>query len=180
MKKLISVLAVLLVVASCAFAASKVTVSFDPFSLQHFVQKDGDVKEKVNSKYGLGAGVGYIYDHDCGLRVAADVKFDTYYLKDQDNFKDLGFFAKAGYVYNLENVDVDLVADAMLGVDIQFHDDETSAVLEFGAEIGGEYQINDKFGLFLNVDFLFGFPKKDKVNYTEFRVTPVIGATYTF
>lgn len=178
MKKFLTVLALVLVCA-CVFASSKVSASFDSYSLQKFVQKDGDVKEKVNSKYGLGAAVGYTHDLPYNTFVGAEVKFDTYYIKDQTNFKDLGFFAKGGYVYNLEE-NIDLFADAKLGLDLQFHEKETSAVMQFGAEVGGNYAINDKFNAFCSVEFLFGFPKKDEVKYTEFRVTPVLGVSYNF
>lgn len=179
MKKTLSVLVLLLVLSTCLFANHRVSVTFDPFTFQHFVQKDGDVKEKVNSKYGIGGGIGYNWEFEKGFILGADIKTDTYMIEDQKNFTDVSFLAKAGYTYGL-NEKFNLYGNMKLGLDIQAHDEKTSAVFEFGPEIGCEYKLNEKINLFASCELLFGFPKKDGIKYSEFRVSPAIGVGYTF
>lgn len=169
----------LLVLSTCVFASHRISVSIDPFSFQHFVQKDGSSKTIVNSTYGLGGGFGYDYFFSNGLRAGADVKTDTYFLKDQKNFTDLSFLAKVGYGYSI-NEEFALYGNMKFGLDLQMKDKKTSAVMEFGPEIGCEYQFNEKINFFTSCEFLMGFPKTDDVNYRELRITPAIGIGYTF
>lgn len=65
-------------------------------------------------------------------------------------------------------------------MDIQAYDGKTSAVLEFGPEVGVDFTLNKHFDLFASCEGLFGFPKKDEAKYAEFRVTPTIGMGLTF
>ncbi len=179
MKKALTVLALLLVLSTSVFANHRITVNFDPFTFQSFVQKDGDVKEKINSKYGIGGGIGYNWESDKGLILGADIKADTYFIEDQKNFTDVSFLAKVGYIAKVCDT-VRFYANMEAGLDIQTHNNETSAVLEFGPELGFEYKFNDNFDVFASCEGLFGFPKKDEIKYSEFRVTPAIGLGYSF
>ena len=179
MKKTAVVFVMILVLCACVYASHRVSVTFDPFTFQHFVQKDGNSKNKVNSTYGIGAGFGYDYCLDNGIRAGADIKVDTYFLKDQKNFTDLYFLAKAGYVYELDEK-FNLYGNMKFGLDLQMHDKKTSAVMEFGPEIGAEYKFDEKITFFTSCEMLFGFPKDDGIKYREFRVTPTLGAGYTF
>lgn len=179
MKKTFTVFVLVLVLCTCVFASHRVSVTFDPFTFQHFVQKDGSSKNKVNSTYGIGAGLGYDYIMDNGFRAGADVKADTYFLEDQKNFTDLSFLAKAGYAYGI-NETVSIYGNMKLGLDLQMKDSKTSAVMEFGPELGAEYKFDEKITFFTSCEFLFGFPEKDNIKYSEFRVTPTLGAGYKF
>lgn len=179
MKKTLSLIILLLVLSASVFASHRVTVSFDPFAFQYFVQKDEDIKEKVNSKYGIGGGIGYNRECCTGFTFGADIKADTYILEEQKNFTDISFLAKAGHIAKVSET-VSLYGNMKAGLDIQTHDTETSAVLEFGPELGIEFKVNEHFDLFASCEGLFGFPKKDGIKYSEFRVTPSIGAGYTF
>ncbi len=179
MKKTLTFLMLLLVISTCVFASHRVTVSFDPFTFQSFIQKDGDVKEKVNSKYGIGGGVGYNWEFGKGFMLGADIKADTYMLEDQKNFTDVSFLAKAGYSCKMSEI-FSLFTNMKLGLDLQAHNENTSAVLEFGPELGIDFKLNEHLDLFASCEGLFGFPKKDEIKYSEFRVTPTIGMGITF
>ncbi len=178
MKKTLTFLMLLLVISTCVFASHRVTATFDPFAFQHFVQ-NAETKNVVNSKYGIGGGVGYNWEFGKGLMLGADIKADTYFIEDQKNFTDISFLAKAGYSCKMSGI-LSLFANMKLGLDLQAHNENTSAVLEFGPELGASFKINEHFDLFTSCEFLFGFPKTEDVNYREFRVTPTIGAGYTF
>lgn len=179
MKKTLSFLMLLLVISTCVFASQKVAVSLDSFSFQSFVQKENETKNTINSKYGIGAGVSYCWEFGKGFILGADVKFDTYMLKGQKNSTDVSFLGKAGYSYKMSE-DLCLFADIKFGLDLQAHAKKTSAVFEFGPELGVDYQLNERFDVFASCEALFGFPRKDKVKYTEYRVTPTIGVGYSF
>lgn len=178
MKKVLSFIMLLLVLGTCAFASHRVTVTFDPFTFQSFVQKNGETKDKVNSKYGIGGGIGYNWEFGKGFILGADIKADTYMLEGQENYTDVSFLAKAGYSCKMSE-SFSLYSNMKLGLDIQSHDEKTSTVLEFGPEVGVSFKLNEHLDLFASCEGLFGFPRKGEVKYSEFRVTPTIGMGYT-
>lgn len=179
MKKTLSVLVLLFVLSTCLFASHRLTATFDPFSYQRFVQKEADAKNVVNSKYGIGGGIGYNWEFGKGFMLGADIKADTYMIEDQKNFTDISFLAQFGYIVNVSKT-VGLYGNIKAGLDLQTHDKKTSAVVEFGPELGVDYKINEHFDIFASCEGLFGFPRKDDVKYSEFRVSPTIGMGYTF
>ena len=154
MKRVLTVLALLLVLSTCVFASHRVTVTLDPFTFQSFVQKEADVKNKVNSKYGLGGGIGYNWEFGKGFMLGADIKADTYMIEDQKNFTDISFLAKAGYIAKVSEI-VSLYGNMKAGLDLQAHDNKASAVLEFGPEVGVEFKGNEHFDLFVSCEGLF-------------------------
>ena len=179
MKKTLSVLVLILLACTTVFAASKVSVSVDPYSLQAFTQKDGDVKETTYPKYGFGAGAGYDYNIYGNFNVGGQVKFATYYIEEQKNFIDVTFIGKAGYTYNVSEM-VSVYANGKAALDLQIHNEKVSAVFEFGPELGVSHKINDTFSAFASCELLMGFPRKDGIKYSEFRVTPSVGVSYAF
>ena len=179
MKKTLAVFVLILTLCACVYASHRVSITFDPFTFQHFVQKNGETKDKVNSKYGLGGGIGYNWEFGKGFMLGADIKADTYMIENKKNFTDISFLAKAGYIAKVSET-VSLYGNMKAGLDLQAHDNKASAVLEFGPELGIEFKVNEHFDLFASCEGLFGFPKKDGIKYSEFRVTPAIGMGYTF
>lgn len=179
MKKTLAFLLFFLALSTCVFASHGVTVTFDPFTFQSFVQKNGETKDKINSKYGIGGGIGYNWEFGKGFMLGADIKADTYMIENQKNFTDISFLAKAGYIAKFSET-VSLYGNMKAGLDLQVHDNKASAVLEFGPEVGVEFKVNEHFDLFVSCEGLFGFPRKDEIKYSEFRVTPTIGMGYTF
>lgn len=177
MKKVFSILMLLLVLCTCIFASHRVSVTIDPFAWQGFLMKNNGSKSTEHSTYGLGGGLGYDWAFYKNFRAGVDVKCDTYFLKDKNNFTDISFLGKAGYVYKL-NETLNLYGNMKFGLDLQVHDKKTSAVMEFGPEIGLEYKFNEKVDFFVSCEGLFGFPKKGDTKYAEFRITPTIGAGY--
>lgn len=179
MKKTLLIVLLLLVLCTSVFASHRLTVTFDPYSFQSFVQKAGDVKDTKYSKYGIGSGIGYNWEFGKGFMLGADIRADTYILEEEKNFTDISFLAKAGYIAKVSET-VSLYGNMKAGLDLQACDGKASAVLEFGPELGVDFKLNEHFDVFASCEGLFGFPRKDGVKYSEFRVTPAIGMGYTF
>lgn len=179
MKKLLTVLTLVLILSSCIFATQKVTVSIDPYSFQSFVQKDEQDKVSVKSKYGIGGGLGYAFILDNGISFGADIKADTYTIEGKDAFIDISFLAKAGYMFSFSDAFA-LYANVKGGLDLQTTEGTVSAVIEFGPEVGVSYNLTDELNIFASCEGLFGFPGNKDAKYSEYRVTPTIGAGLCF
>lgn len=177
MKRVLSILILLLILCTSVFADDRFTVTFDPFTLQRFVQKSGDSATLLNSEIGIGIGIGYDRAFCNDFRYGADLKADFYINK--DTFTDVSLLAKVGYLTSASD-SVILFANAKAGLDLQICNKKAGAVFEFGPEIGTQFKLDDHFDLFASCEILFGFPRKDDVKYSEFRVTTAIGAGYTF
>ena len=179
MKKAMTIMLLVLIATAYVFASPRVSLTFDPFSFQHFMKKEGKERDRVNSTYGIGAGLGFDWEYDDGFRSGFDVKFDTYSFEELDRFTDVSILAKGGYAHSF-NEETALYGNMKLGLDIQTNGKETSAVFEFGPELGFEYACNDKLKVFTTCEFLFGFPEGNHIEYFEFRFTPALGIGYSF
>ena len=181
MKKLVSILILCVVLCAGVFASTTSTVSaaVDPYSIQFFTMKEDGEKETINSKYAVGGSLRYDWNVWKGLSVGAEVNSTSYFMKETTNFTDIAFLGKVGYTCEFSSPFA--VFGALKGgIDIQIYDHEASPVGEFAAEVGAKYQINDMFDVFFSIDNTFGFPRHDGANFFEYRLTPYLGAGFTF
>lgn len=181
MKKLVSILILCVVLCAGVFASTTSTVSaaVDPYSVKFFTMKEDGERETLISKYAVGGSLRYDWNVWKGLSVGAEVNSSSYFMKDTTNFTDISFLGKIGYTCDAYSP-FKVFAALKGGIDLQIYDHEASPVGEFAAEVGAKYQINDQFDVFVSIDNTFGFTKRDDARVFEYRLTPYLGAGFTF
>ena len=179
MKKTISILVLIVIAASCVFAGThSVKASITPYAFLGISSPEKSIKG-IHNSYALGGNLGYEYKFDNNFIAGFDTKVKTNWFKDRTkNLTDIMFMAKAGYVFNLK--DVDLYANGEYGVGLQCFDGETSVLMPFGIEVGCTYGFTENWSAFGSLENLYAFSKENKVKFSNISLNTNLGVEYKF
>mgnify|MGYP003301316037 CR=1 FL=1 len=74
----------------------------------------------------------------------------------------------------------DAYAAAEYGLTFQYFEGSHSTLMAFGIVGGARYSFAEKFKAFAELENLYQFAKKDKVNYSDIKLNVNLGVEYQF
>ncbi len=179
MKKTIFVLALTVLVLSCVFAGThSVKAGITPYGFQGFMTSEKGVSG-IHNKYSLGGNLGYEYDINDKWFAGLDVRCVTNWMKDRKNLTDLSILPRGGYRFAI-NDKFDAYAAAEYGLDFQYFEKGHATLMSFGIVGGVRYSFANHFHVFGELENLYQFSKKDKVNYSNIKMNVNFGVEYQF
>ena len=180
MKKSVIMVLVALICVSAVFAAgNSVKASVVPYGLQ-ISTSSASGAEAVKSRYGIGLEATYQRKLVKGLFVEGGIGWDTFLMKDgKPAFTNLLAFAGVGYKFDISDkfacsVNADVATDTL------FYSGKVSETFTVKAGVNASYAINDKISVHVGCEGTFGFAKKDSTKFVNYRILPVLGASYEF
>ena len=175
-KKTIMVLALCIIMLSCAFAGKfSITGQVSPYSLQTITMESG----RHVSTYGFGANVGAGFNICDNLSVGLDFNFDMFkYAEIDDSYLVFGFMAKAGYMFDFSQK---VFGQAQIGLGLDIRKIGPNSQAAFGAEFyfGGGYRFSEKFNITAGLDLEHGFLNGSTSSSTDFAAKIALGTVIT-
>ena len=170
-RKALAVLAMCLIVLSCAFAGRfSIKAQVSPYSLQTVTLQSG----RHSSSYGFGFTAGGRYNIVDNLTAGLDVNLDIFNYRELENkYLVIGFMAKAGYAFDFSEK-VYGEAELGLGLDIRKIGDRSQAAFGMDAYFGGGYRFTERFSATAGLDLEHGF----QGNSTDFAARFRLGAAF--
>ena len=150
-KKSVLIAVLLIVVLSCACAASiSAELKASPYSFQYVKGDDASFK----SKYGFGFETGLRYNVRDAVCVGLNIKYSNYrYNELSDGYQVLSIFMP--YVGCMQNINDkwSITADVGLGLQQRMIGDKRASFLGLNMYLGVGYAISEKTALTLGADF---------------------------
>lgn len=180
MKKSVVMVLVALICLSAVFAGNNsVKVSAVPYALQISTSSEAGV-DAVNSRYGFGLEAAYQRKITGGLFAEAGVAWHSFLMPDSKPlFTNILAFAGVGYKFEFTNK-LSCSASIDVGADTLLYNSKVSETVTLVAGFDAAYAINDSIGILLGCRSSFGFAKKDSAKFVNYRIIPVLGASFEF
>ena len=182
MKKSILLILVVLVCVSAVFAAgtNSIKASVVPYGFQ-ISTSSAEGQDAVKSRYGIGLSAAFKHEFEgSGLFTEAGLAWDTFLMPySKPAFTHILAFVGGGYELAINekfacSASLDLAADTLL------YNKKASETLTVMVGLDGSYALNENLEVFLGCNGSFGFAKKDSTKYVNYRILPVLGASYIF
>ncbi len=178
-KALILVLVALIGITTVFAAENTVKASVVPYGVQ-ITTSSAAGQTPVYSRYGLGLEATYQRRLVKGLFAEGGLGWNIFFMNDgKPVFSNILAFAGVGYSFDINNqfscsVSADVAADTLI------FNKKASENIALKAGVDVSYSINDSIRVHLGCEGTFDFGKKDATNYVNYRILPVIGASYNF
>lgn len=179
MKKTVLILALMILAISCVFAGThSVKAGMTAYGFQGFTSSEKGVSG-FHNRYGLGGNLAYEYDINDRWFAGLDVRCVTNWIKERKNLTDLSVLPRAGYRF-AQKGKFDAYLAGEYGLNFQFFEETDSTLMEFGIVNGVRYSFSDNFAAYGELENLYQFAKKDKVNYSNIKLNVNLGVEYEF
>ena len=179
-KKTMVVLCLCVVALSCAFAAdNSVKASVIPYGFQISTSSAEGV-DSVKSRYGFGFEATYQRKLSKGFFAEAGLGWNTFLMPDsKPAFSNILAFAGLGYKYAF-NDKLACSASVDVGTDTLFYNGKVSETVTVKTGLNASIAITDGVSIHIGCEGTFGFAQKDAVNYVNYRILPLMGASFEF
>lgn len=179
-KKTMVVLCLCVVALSCAFAAdNSIKASVIPYGFQ-ISTSSAEGQDAVYSRYGIGFEATYQRKLSKGFFAEAGLGWDTFLMRDgKPVFTNLLAFAGFGYKLNLSDK-LACSVNADIATDTLFYNGKVSETVTLKTGLSTSLAITDCVSIHIGCEGTFGFAKKDAVNYVNYRILPLMGASFDF
>ena len=150
-----------------------------PYSYQNIDYKEFD---SISSKYGIGGKLGARYFVLDSLFVGCEAGFETYFLEDYDsNYNSVKISPSVGYRYDFQK-ELYCQVSAFPQFVIDLYDGDAKPYFGAGAQLLGGYNITNKIGLELGVNFSMHWENHDNddVSACIMNVGIPLGIKFTF
>ena len=180
MKKSVIMVLVALICLSAAFAAdNSIKASVIPQGFQISTSSAEGV-DSVKSRYGFGLEAAYQRKLAGGLFAEAGVAWHTFLMPDsKPAFSNILAFAGLGYKYAF-NDKLACSAIVDVGTDTLFYNGKVSETVTVKTGLNASIAITDGVSIHIGCEGTFGFAQKDAVNYVNYRILPLMGASFEF
>lgn len=169
---------VALLCLSAAFAAdNSIKASVIPYGFQ-ISTSSAEGQDAVYSRYGIGFEATYQRKLSKGFFAEAGLGWNTFLMRDgKPAFTNLLAFAGVGYKLNLSDklacsVNADVAADTL------FYNGKVSETVTLKSGLNASLAITDS--IHIGCEGTFGFSQKDAINYVNYRILPLMGASFEF
>ena len=180
MKKSVIMVLVALLCLSAAFAAdNSVKASVIPYGFQ-ISTSSAEGQDAAYSRYGIGFEATYQRKLSKGFFAEAGLGWDTFLMRDgKPAFTNLLAFAGVGYKLNLSDK-LACSVNADIATDTLFYNGKVSETVTLKSGLNASLAITDSISIHIGCEGTFGFAKKDAVNYVNYRILPLMGASFEF
>ena len=178
-KALILVLVALIGITTVFAAENTVKASVVPYGVQ-ITTSSAAGQTPVHSRYGFGLEATYQRKLVKGLFAEGGLGWNIFFMYDgKPNFTNILAFAGVGYRFDINN-QVSCSVNADVAADTLIFNKKASENIALKAGVEVLFIHNENISIHLGCEGTFDFGKKDTTSYVNYRILPVIGASYNF